>query len=313
METMLPRQARVAEQAANEVPILESSLPSVDTLRCVASALAAVWGIQRTNEAAFEAMTLPLSLLVKSKIVGTSFEDVAKHWRWLVSTRQRAKHPELWELYLEEKRLPAVLKRLLKPTSCAVDVGAHIGSFLSLLVRYAPQGHHTAIEPSVTKSRWLKRRFPTVAVIPVAVSDKNGKAVFEEDHARPGYSRLQGETVRRNVSCYEVETRRMDDLSIKRADLLKLDVEGAELLALRGATQLIHSWRPAILFECGSEYAPNKTNRSELYHHITAVIGYDIYSFTDFLYREKGAMTFDEFRKCGIYPFRAFNFVALPR
>jgi FkbM family methyltransferase len=262
---------------------------------------------------AFKAMTLPFSLLVKSRIVGTPLEDLAKDWRWLLSTRQRAKHPELWELYLEEKRLPAVLKKLLEPTSCGVDVGAHIGSFLSLLVRYAPQGYHTAIEPSATKSRWLERKFPAVTVMPVAVSNENGNAVFEEDQARPGYSRLRGEAASRDALCYEVETRRLDDLCIKRVDLLKLDVEGAELLALRGATQLINSWRPAILFECGSEYAPEKINRRDLYHHLNEVLGYDVFSFTDFLFREKGALSFDEFRKCGIYPFRAFNFVALPR
>ncbi len=256
-------------------------------------------------------VTLPFSLLIKSKIVGTSVEDLAKYFRWLVSTRQRAKYPELWELYLEEKRLPAVLDILLKPTSCGVDVGAHIGSFLSLLIRSAPEGHHTAIEPSETKSRWLERRFPGVTIFPVAASDESGKAMFEEDPARPGYSHLQGNLIQKNVSRYEVCTQRLDDLPIGRVDLLKLDIEGAELLALRGATQLIKSWRPAILFECGSEYAPNKINRRDLYEYLTDVLGYDIYSFTDFLFREKGPMTFDEFRKCGIYPFRAFNFVAL--
>lgn len=254
-------------------------------------------------------MTVPLSLLVKSKIIATPIEDLAKHARWLASARQRAKHPELWELYLEEKRLPAVLEKLLRPTSCGVDVGAHIGSFLSLLNRYAPQGHHTAIEPSVIKSRWLKRRFPAVTVYPVAASDENGKAAFEEDPARPGYSRLQDVTPQRNVDCYEVETRKIDDLPINRVDLLKLDIEGAELLALRGATRLIKSWRPAILFECGSEYE----DKLSLYQHLTEFLDYNIYSFTDFLFPEKGAMSFDEFRKCGIYPFRAFNFIGLPR
>ena len=45
---------------------------------------------------------------------------------------------------------------------------------------------------------------------------------------------------------------------------------------------------------------------------ITQDLGYDIFSFTDFLF-DKGEMTYDEFRKCGLYPFRALNFVAVPR
>ena len=35
-----------------------------------------------------------------------------------------------------------------------------------------------------------------------------------------------------------------------------------------------------------------------------------LHTFTDFLY-EKGPMSFLEFRKCGLYPFRAFNFIAI--
>ena len=40
--------------------------------------------------------------------------------------------------------------------------------------------------------------------------------------------------------------------------------------------------------------------------------GYDIFCFGDFLFN-KGNMAFDEFRKCGLYPFRAFNFISLPK
>ena len=45
---------------------------------------------------------------------------------------------------------------------------------------------------------------------------------------------------------------------------------------------------------------------------LTEVLSYDLFTFGDFLYG-KEALTFSEFRKCGLYPFRAFNFVALPR
>jgi hypothetical protein len=49
-----------------------------------------------------------------------------------------------------------------------------------------------------------------------------------------------------------------------------------------------------------------------LFDHITGVMNYDVFTFGDFLH-DKGPLGFDEFRKCGIYPFRAFNFVALPQ
>jgi hypothetical protein len=93
-------------------------------------------------------------------------------------------------------------------------------------------------------------------------------------------------------------------------DLLKLDIEGAELVALRGATVVLDRWHPAILFEFGSEYVPNKPSRRDLFDFL-AEREYRIYSFGDFLF-DKGPMGFEEFQRCGVYPFRAFNFVALP-
>lgn len=261
--------------------------------------------------------SVPSWLLAKSLIVGTPLDSAAKRLRWLLGAKDRYSHPELWEMYLEERQLPAVLQRILKEDSCGVDVGAHIGSFLSLLARYAPRGRHVAFEASATKSRWLKRRFPMVEIFPYAVTDEAGSAIFQEDLARPGYSRLQSSILEPETCAvsYEVQACCLDDVLLEknRVDLIKLDIEGSELAALRGGARLIKRWHPVIIFECGSEYYLNqqKISRQELYNFITAELDYSIYCFTDFLF-SKGAMAFEEFRKCGLYPFRAFNFVALP-
>ena len=257
---------------------------------------------------------------MKSLIVGTRLGDAAGHLRWLWGYGQRRKHPELWELYLEERWLPAVLQRLLRPASCGVDVGSHIGSFLGLLRRYAPQGRHVAFEPSPTKSKWLKRRFRDVEIFPYAVADRAGTAVFEENAALSGYSHLLSGGAPKaqggGLSHYDVQMCRLDDVlrDRDRLDLIKIDVEGGELAVLRGAETLIRKWQPAIIFECGSEYGleKKKLSRKDLYDYLTSGLGYRIFCFADFVF-DKGELTFDEFRKCGLYPFRAFNFVAVPR
>lgn len=257
-------------------------------------------------------------LYFKAKIVGTPFEIPAQKLRWFLGARERLKHPELWELYLEERRLPLVLQRVLSRDSCGIDVGCHIGSFLSLLKRSAPDGRHVAFEPSATKAKLLKRHFPTTEIHTLAISDVNGRAFFQENYSQPGYSQLQGEkkSMAAGVISYEVEVRRLDDMLIgkDRIDLIKLDIEGTELAALRGACRVIKQFRPVLIFECGSEYgmAEKTSSRRELYDCLTDDLGYVILTFSDFLF-DKGSMTFDEFRKCGLYPFRAFNFVALPQ
>jgi FkbM family methyltransferase len=257
------------------------------------------------------------SLFLKSLLVGTPFDEAAKQLRWLFGARKRRKNPELWELSLEEKWLPSVMQKLLAIDSCGVDVGSHLGSFLSLLLKYAPKGRHIAFEASEVKCQWLRKRFRDVEIFPYAVADEAGMALFTENVERPGYSRLQTKSgAQKGSVSYEVNVCRLDDMLLGRTriDLIKLDIEGGELAALRGATELIQKWQPAILFECGSEYFLNQQglSRKDLYEFVSVELRYKIFCFADFLFN-KGEMMFDEFRKCGLYPFRAFNFVALPR
>ncbi len=250
---------------------------------------------------------------IKSSLIGTRFEAPLMQARWLLGFVEHWKHPELWDIHLDDRRFPAVLKRLLKKDSCCVDVGAHIGSFLSLLTKIAPTGRHIAIEPITQKAAKLRRRFPNADIFALAASDTNGTSAFEIDPIKSGYSHLAG---RFDHSCIvsEVETRRLDDILMdKCVDLIKLDVEGFELQALRGAAGVIARCRPPVIFECGPEYALKERNisRGDLYAFLTSTLDYEVYTFSDVLF-DRGPMGFDEFRRCGIYPFRAFNFIALP-
>jgi FkbM family methyltransferase len=251
-----------------------------------------------------------IALRIKSAIVGTPIDGLAKRMRWILRFPHRRKHPELWEWYAEEDRLPLVLQKLLRPNSSGVDVGCHIGSFLHLLRSVAPNGNHIAIEPSKVKAAWLAKKFPTTEILDVAVSDNTCRAVFEENISMPGYSKLLGggrQQTKNNY--YEVQVRRLDDVITRKVDLLKLDIEDGELAALRGAASIIEKWQPYVLFEFGSEYQDDRPSRRDLYNFLFER-GYRILSFGDFLF-DKGPMEFDEFRRCGLYPFRAFNFVAL--
>jgi len=215
--------------------------------------------------------------------------------------------------------MPLVLEKILKKDSCAVDVGGHVGSFLRLLEKFAPEGMHIVFEPSAVKSGLLKKQFPAVRVVPYAAADETGTAMFDEDYARPGLSALQrghreqGATTVRS----EIKTYRLDDILLETTnpiDLIKLDIEGSELAALRGAIRIIEKWSPAIIFECGPEHwlAERNLSRMSLYKFITEELDYNIFGFADFLF-DKGLMGYDEFRKCGVYPFRALNFVAISR
>jgi FkbM family methyltransferase len=259
--------------------------------------------------------SLPLSLYLKSRVIGSPFESTAAHIRRLAGLSFRLRHPDLWEIQAEEKRLPVILSKLFPPTANCIDVGCHIGSFLSMVLKLFPDGKHLAIEASKTKAEWLKQKFQTTTIYNVAAGEITGTALFEENLKAPGLSRLLGPSSKTaDKSYYEVQVRRLDDLvpTDPMIDLLKIDVEGAELLVMKGAVATITRCHPVILFESGAEQSMRDQNasRKDLFDFLTGELGYSIYTYTDFLF-EKGPLSFDEFRKCGLYPFRAFNFVAI--
>lgn len=258
-----------------------------------------------------------MRLRLRALLVGTRFESLASELRWYGKALHRYRFPEMREAELEERRLADVLRKLsLPPDARCIDVGGHIGSFTSLLYRLFPSAKCTVVEASPTKAQWLKRKFPHADIHAVAVANRPGRATFEDNLSMPGYSRLLNSGNRSATnSYYEVEVTTLDDLfaDLIRLDLLKIDIEGGELNALKGATRIITTKCPIILFEVGSEYALERhgLSRRDLYDHLTR-IGYDVFTFTDVLF-DKPPMEFGEFIKCGLWPFRAFNFVARPK
>jgi FkbM family methyltransferase len=258
---------------------------------------------------------LPPTLQLKSMLTGSALEGLAMRLRWALTAPQRIRHPELWDTYLEEDRLELILKKVLPANATGIDVGGHLGSFLVLLNKVAPQGKHAVFEASAGKGDWLRRKFPKVAVHGFAVSDQAGTALFRDNQEKPGYSALEQSQTTASSEAYQVKTIRLDDIlpGMERVDIIKLDIEGHELPALRGAMATIEKRQPILIFECGSQYAFDdlKQDRNAIFDFVTGTLGYTVFTYVDFLH-DKGPLSRDEFRKCGLYPFRAFNFIALP-
>src|SRR5256885_2794215 len=66
------------------------------------------------------------------------------------ATRWLHRRVQPWEArrnYIDDARLEQVLPIILTPESNCVDVGAHAGSFLTILTEVAPKGRHIAFEP----------------------------------------------------------------------------------------------------------------------------------------------------------------------
>lgn len=144
----------------------------------------------------------------------------------------------------QENRLLRSL--LARQPKVAVDIGGNIGSYTAELRKNYPEMEIHIFEPSKKNVEKLNNRFAADSLIkvnPVAVSDKIGNGVLFSDESGSG----MGSLVQRNLEHLEIDfevkesvgTVRFEDYWIKELkrcalDIVKMDIEGSELSALRG-------------------------------------------------------------------------------
>jgi FkbM family methyltransferase len=129
------------------------------------------------------------------------------------------------------------------------DIGANIGWYSCLMHRLTKgRGLIVAVEPMPRALRLLYKSaesWPNVQVVPCAIGEAGGYANLCEARA------LDASQVHFS-SAGEVEVVTIDDLAARFGppDVIKIDVEGAELMAFRGAVKTLSNiYPPFILFE----------------------------------------------------------------
>ena len=254
-------------------------------------------------------------LYVKHLLLRTPLERPAHRLRQFSGLFKRMRHPELDEIYREQDRIEQAMRRILRPDSNCIDIGCHIGSSLTLILRYAPQGSHLAFEPVAEKAQWLKKKFPDVEVHNLALGEKQERLTFYQNKSRPGFSGFANDPESDDrVTEMTVDCDILDHLvpAGRKYDYVKIDVEGAELLALRGARQMIARDAPVILFESSHDGAAKLgLTREDLFSLFADELHYNVFLIKDFLVG-RPALTLAGFQRAAVYPFQAFNFLAVP-
>jgi FkbM family methyltransferase len=151
--------------------------------------------------------------------------------------------------------------RFVKPGMTVLDLGAHHGLYTLLASkRVGSRGRVISFEPSRRERRALRlhlalNRCQNVTIQGLALGDENAEADFYIVEARvAGCNSLKPPDVPAATVLRRVRVVRLDDWlssrGISRVDFIKLDVEGGELAALKGAAQLLERKpRPVILAE----------------------------------------------------------------
>lgn len=181
----------------------------------------------------------------------------------------------------DHELLLELLRRTLASDSDCLDVGAHKGVVLHEIVRLAPRGSHVAWEPLPEFAHRLRTEFPTVEVREAALSDREGERSFLRVVSDPGWSGfLERPTPGKGrVEKISVRSERLDDAVSGRVRpaFVKIDVEGAEGLVLRGALETLRRHRPLIAFEHGLGSADYYgTTPEEIHDLLAGELGYAI-------------------------------------
>jgi FkbM family methyltransferase len=159
--------------------------------------------------------------------------------------------------YMPRERLTRIFARLLRPGDCVLDVGANVGYYtLAAAKLVGPTGCVHAFEASPLIFSRLKRNarlnpHANIHVHHAAVADRPGEVAFHTAAAdRTGYSSIR-DLGADTASVATVPALAIDSLlpELPPARLVKIDVEGAELLVLRGMCGLLERDRPHLICE----------------------------------------------------------------
>lgn len=215
-----------------------------------------------------------------------------------------------------EPHLAAFYCAVLQPGSIAVDGGANIGLHTLLMARAVlPNGLVIAIEPvpdtlNLLDARLRRHSIPdnSVRLLHCGLSSTAGDADFYQV-LDPIQHELSGLRNRHILESHRVKTIRVELTTLdavcrdlERLDFIKLDLEGAELDALRGGRLTLDRLRPVVAIE-QDQQSPQYFGYTwdNLLEYFTSV-RYEIYDLFGLRYTE--AAMFDQ---CIVW-----DFIGLP-
>lgn len=149
------------------------------------------------------------------------------------------------------------------PQPVIFDGGANVGDYVQSVLEVRPAAQVHAFEPAADSFAALAKRFPNgVSLHNVGLSDRDGETLLYVDEPMSESASLLPQERWHwmgHNGFHEAGTVRVctidhvcDERGIDRIDLLKLDIEGSEMAALRGASRMLAERRIGLIqFEYG--------------------------------------------------------------
>lgn len=165
--------------------------------------------------------------------------------------------PLQWGIY--EPHLTKFYSHWLKPGMTFVDIGANIGVYSMLGARLVGNsGNVLCFEPNSENCRLImlsarRNNLQNLSIYPFALGNKAGHVLFSTHIGSNGGFLPDTQESLSNSSCVVMPMLRLDDMIRTKVDCIKMDVEGAEGLVVKGANHLIETYRPMVISEFSVE------------------------------------------------------------
>lgn len=165
----------------------------------------------------------------------------------------------------------AHLAHFVNKGDICLDVGANLGTYAFYLAKIVSEmGKVFAFEPVPATYKGLvtnvaRARLANVKAYNLGVSDRGGEAELfvPERVGLPSHGRahLHAPEAQERGEPIKIQLTTLDAFcaahEVERVDFIKMDIEGAELLALRGAVEVISADRPSLLLEIEESHTSN--------------------------------------------------------
>jgi FkbM family methyltransferase len=181
-------------------------------------------------------------------------------------------------------------KKLIKPNSIVLDIGANVGSFSLRLASHVLRENINDLyihvfEPNPLIVRNLRENLSLnpgitdiVKIHPIGLGKEKGKLPFSYNNSNTGAGRITNGAQEESIS---IEVDRVDDvvatINPVNISFIKMIVEGFEPHVFKGAVKTIEKYKPPIFFEVTPAwYAENGSSLSEILVQLNG-LGYSYY------------------------------------
>ena len=174
------------------------------------------------------------------------------------------KDNQYFELYSRGIYEPALVKFIIQTlpvNGCLLDIGANIGSIAIPIALARPDVKIICVEALPYNFSYLQKntaanQLTNILPLNVCFSDSDGKRVkFYHHKTMLGSSSFHS---LHSKDFVELTTKtldqQLDQLSIDKVDMMKIDTEGSEALIFKGAGRLLQKMKPVVLFEFNEPY-----------------------------------------------------------